>query len=213
MTQREAALAGKITPAMIEAAASEGVAPEFIRQGLALGTIAVPANREHRGLKPAAIGAGVRVKINANIGTSPHDVSLEKEQAKLAAALEYGADAVMDLSTGGNLDEIRAALLARCPAPFGTVPIYQVMTQAASLDDVKAANIGTSPHDVNLEKELAKLAAALEYGADAVMDLSTGGPLDEIRTALLASCPAPFGTVPIYQVMTEAKSLDEVKAD
>ena len=84
MTQREAALAGTITPAMIEAAASEGVAPEVIRQGLALGTIAVPANREHRGLKPAAIGAGVRVKINANIGTSPHDISLEKEQAKLS---------------------------------------------------------------------------------------------------------------------------------
>ena len=146
MTQREAALAGKITPAMIEAAASEGVAPEFIRQGLALGTIAVPANRKHRGLKPAAIGAGVRVKINANIGTSPHDISLEKEQAKLAAALEYGADAVMDLSTGGNLDEIRAALLARCPAPFGTVPIYQVMTEANSLDDVKADDLLNMVH-------------------------------------------------------------------
>ncbi len=141
MTQREAALAGKITPAMIEAAASEGVAPEVIRQGLALGTVALPANREHRGLKPAAIGAGVRVKINANIGTSPHDISLEKEQAKLAAALEYGADAVMDLSTGGNLDEIRTALLAQCPAPFGTVPIYQVMTEANSLDDVKADDL------------------------------------------------------------------------
>ena len=117
------------------------MAPEVIRQGLAQGTIAVPANREHRGLKPVAIGAGVRVKINANIGTSPHDVSLEKEQAKLAAALEYGADAVMDLSTGGNLDEIRTALLARCPAPFGTVPIYQVMTEANSLDDVKADDL------------------------------------------------------------------------
>ena len=141
MTQREAALAGKITPAMLEAAASEGVAPEFIRQGLALGTVALPANREHRGLKPAAIGAGVRVKINANIGTSPHDINLEKEQAKLAAALEYGADTVMDLSTGGNLDEIRTALLAQCPAPFGTVPIYQVMTEANSLDDVKADDL------------------------------------------------------------------------
>jgi phosphomethylpyrimidine synthase len=103
--------------------------PEVIRQGLARGTLALPANRGHRGLKPAAIGAGVRVKINANIGTSPHDISMEKEQAKLAAALEYGADAVMDLSTGGNLDEIRTALLGNCPAPFGTVPIYQVMTE------------------------------------------------------------------------------------
>jgi phosphomethylpyrimidine synthase len=146
MRQREAALAGKITPAMKQTANREGVAPEVIRQGLAQGTVAVPANREHRGLKPIAIGAGVRVKINANIGTSPHDVSLKKEQAKLAAALEYGADAVMDLSTGGNLDKIRTTLLARCPAPFGTVPIYQVMTEAKSLDDVKADDILAMVH-------------------------------------------------------------------
>ena len=138
MTQREEALAGRITEAMEQAAAAEGLAPEVIRQGLAQGTLVVPANRGHRGLKAAAIGKGVRVKINANIGSSPHDVSLDKEQAKLAAALEYGADAVMDLSTGGDLDEIRTALLARCPVPFGTVPIYQVMTEARSLDEVRA---------------------------------------------------------------------------
>ena len=76
MTQRQAALAGRITPEMKQAARREGLAPEVIRQGLALGTMALPANREHRGLKPAAIGAGVRVKINANIGTSPHDINL-----------------------------------------------------------------------------------------------------------------------------------------
>lgn len=141
MTQREAALAGKITSAMKQAAAAEDLAPEVIRQGLVEGTLVVPANREHRGLKPAAIGKGVRVKINANIGTSPHDVNLEKEQAKLAAALAYGADAVMDLSTGGNLDEIRTALLANCSAPFGTVPIYHAMTEAKSLEDVKAGDL------------------------------------------------------------------------
>ncbi len=137
MTQREAALAGRLTPAMKSAAKKEGLPPEVIRQGLMRGTLVVPANRGHKGLKPLAIGEGVRVKINANIGTSPHDISLKKEQAKLAAALKFGADAVMDLSTGGDLDEIRAALLSRCPAPFGTVPIYQVMAQAASLKEVK----------------------------------------------------------------------------
>jgi phosphomethylpyrimidine synthase len=137
MTQREAALAEKITPEMKQAARHEGLAPEAIRQGLARGTLALPANREHQGLKPIAIGQGVKVKINANIGTSPHDVCLEKEVAKLEAALDYGADAIMDLSTGGNLDEIRAALLAECPVPFGTVPIYHVMTEAQSIDEVK----------------------------------------------------------------------------
>jgi len=138
MTQRQAALAGRITPAMKQAAQAEGLAPEVIRDGLARGTLVVPANPGHQGLQPVAIGTGVRVKINANIGTSPHDINLEKEQAKLAAALEYGADAVMDLSTGGDLDAIRTMLLARCPAPFGTVPIYQLMTEAQSLEDVKA---------------------------------------------------------------------------
>jgi len=137
MSQREAALRGKITPAMKQAARREGLDPEVIRQGLAKGTVVVPCNRRHKGLKPIAIGTGVRVKINANIGTSPHDISLEKELGKLAAALEYGADTVMDLSTGGPLDLIRATLLGDCPVPFGTVPIYQIMVEAKSLEEVK----------------------------------------------------------------------------
>ncbi len=141
MTQRQAALAGRITPEMAQAAQAEGLAPEVIRQGLAQGTLVVPANPGHTGLQPVAIGKGVRVKINANIGTSPHDINLEKEQAKLAAALEYGAHAVMDLSTGGDLDSIRTMLLGRCPAPFGTVPIYQLMTEVQSLEEVQADDL------------------------------------------------------------------------
>jgi phosphomethylpyrimidine synthase len=137
MTQREAALAEIITPEMEQAARREGLDPGVIRQGLARGTLVVPANRNHCGLQSIAIGQGVKIKINANIGTSPHDVDLEKEVAKLEAALKYGADAVMDLSTGGNLDEIRAALLSQCPVPFGTVPIYHVMTEAKSIEAVK----------------------------------------------------------------------------
>ena len=127
MTQRQAAVAGKITPAMKQAAKVEGLDPEILRQRLAAGTVVIPANPGHKNLAPIAIGEGVRVKINANIGTSPHDISLEKELGKQAAALEHGADAIMDLSTGGPLDLIRTTLLADCPAPFGTVPIYQVM--------------------------------------------------------------------------------------
>lgn len=139
MTQRQAALAGKITPAMEQAAAAEGLAPEAIRQGLATGRLVVPANKHHEGLKAIAIGRGVRVKTNANIGTSPHDISLDKELAKLAAALQHGADAIMDLSTGGPLDLIRTTLLRECPAPFGTVPIYQIMVEAKSLEEVQAS--------------------------------------------------------------------------
>jgi phosphomethylpyrimidine synthase len=138
MTQRQAALAGRITPAMKQAAISEGLDPEVIRRGLEKGTLVVPCNKGHEGLRPIAIGTGVRVKINANLGTSPHDISLEKELAKLAAALEYGAHTVMDLSTGGPLDLIRTNLLAECPVPFGTVPVYQIMVEAKSVEEVKA---------------------------------------------------------------------------
>ncbi|MEW6387644.1 MAG: phosphomethylpyrimidine synthase ThiC [Thermodesulfobacteriota bacterium] len=137
MTQREAALGGKVTAAMKQAARREGLAPEFLRQGLAQGTLVIPANHRHRHLKAIAIGTGVRVKINANIGTSPHDISLEKELGKQAAALEFGADTIMDLSTGGPVDLIRTTLWGDCPAPFGTVPIYQVMVEAQSLEEVK----------------------------------------------------------------------------
>lgn len=141
MTQRQAALAGQITPAMVAAAEKEGVNPEFIRQGVAQGTLVIPANIRHQHLDPIAIGTGVRVKINANIGTSPHEVNLAKEQEKLAAALRYGADTIMDLSTGGDLDAIRRQLWEKCPAPFGTVPIYQVMAEARSLDEISATDI------------------------------------------------------------------------
>jgi phosphomethylpyrimidine synthase len=138
MTQRESALAGKITQALKQAARHEHVDPEALRQDLAEGTVVVPANKRHQGLKPIAIGKGVRVKVNANVGTSPHAISLELELAKQAAALESGADTIMDLSTGGPLDIIRTTLMADCPAPFGTVPIYQVMVEAKSLEEVKA---------------------------------------------------------------------------
>ena len=126
---------------MTTAAQKEGVTPEFLREGLAKGTITIPANVGHRNLDPIAIGTGVRVKINANIGTSPHDINLEKEKAKLAASIRYGAHTVMDLSTGGDLNAIRTELLAQCPMPFGTVPIYQVMAEAQKLEEVSAADI------------------------------------------------------------------------
>ncbi|AEB10513.1 phosphomethylpyrimidine synthase ThiC [Desulfobacca acetoxidans] len=141
MTQRETALAGHLTPAMIAAAQKEGMPPEFIRTGLAQGTLAIPANVGHHNLDPIAIGTGVRVKINANLGASPHDISLAKEREKLAAAIRYGAHTVMDLSTGGDLNAIRTTLLSECPLPFGTVPVYQVMAEAKRLDDITADHL------------------------------------------------------------------------
>lgn len=130
MTQLMAAKRGEITPEMRAAAAREGKTPEEIRAGVAAGEIVIPANPAHQGLEPCGIGKGLRTKVNANIGTSEDSSRLEAEIVKLEAALSAGADAVMDLSTGGRIDEIRKALIGRCPAPFGTVPVYQAAAEA-----------------------------------------------------------------------------------
>ena len=131
MTQYELAQRGEISSEMTAAAARERVAPEMIRAGLAAGTIVLPANRNHALLHHAAIGAGLRVKVNANIGTSTLDPSEEGARARLRAALEAGADTVMDLSTAGDLGALRRQVMAACPTPVGTVPIYQAAVAAA----------------------------------------------------------------------------------
>ena len=130
MTQRECAEKSIVTPEMKATAEEEGVEPGFILRGLAEGSIVLPANPGHQGLDPCAIGRGLRTKVNANIGTSSDSSSLETELEKLAAAQEYGADTVMDLSTGGDIPAIRRAILARSRLALGTVPIYQAAVVA-----------------------------------------------------------------------------------
>jgi phosphomethylpyrimidine synthase len=132
MTQLEAARAGRITPEMERAARREGIEPERLRDAVARGTAVVPANPAHKGLDPAAIGEGTRIKVNANFGTSADRADPAEEMAKLAAALEAGADAVMDLSTGGDIPAMLRMILAGSPAPVGTVPIYEAATKAVA---------------------------------------------------------------------------------
>ena len=135
MTQYEQATAGVITDQMRRAAQREGLAPETIRDELAAGRLVIPANRIHLAesaqtgvkLDPAAIGRAVTTKVNANIGASPVCSSKDLELTKLRWAIRYGADAVMDLSTGDNLDEIRTHLIAHAAVPVGTVPIYSMV--------------------------------------------------------------------------------------
>lgn len=136
-TQLEHARAGKTTQVMQAVARDEAVDCELVRTELAAGRLVIPANTLHlaANLKPAGIGRALRTKVNANIGTSSVRCSVAAEIEKLEAALEVGADAIMDLSTGGNLDEIRSELLAHCPVPFGTVPIYQVI-EGRNVEDV-----------------------------------------------------------------------------
>ena len=121
---------GEITPLMKKIAEKEKVSEEFIRNGIASGRICAPHNPVHDA-EPAAIGEGLSVKINVNLGTSRDIVDLDAELEKLKVALKYKADAVMDLSTGGDIDAIRARLLKECPVMMGSVPIYQTGLTAA----------------------------------------------------------------------------------
>lgn len=111
-------------------AEKEGVREEFIRNGIASGRIVVPCNPIHDP-EPAAIGEGLSIKVNVNLGTSRDIVDLESELEKLRVSLKYGADSIMDLSTGGDIDVIRARLLKECPVMMGSVPIYQTGLTAA----------------------------------------------------------------------------------
>jgi phosphomethylpyrimidine synthase len=130
MTQLELAREGTISPQMSLVAKSEGVEAELVRQGIAEGTIVIPANTSHKNLVPVGIGRGLKTKVNANIGTSSDFGSIDTELEKLRAAIDFGADTVMDLSSGGDISAIRQAVIDASPLPVGTVPIYQAGIEA-----------------------------------------------------------------------------------
>ncbi|MGE4552156.1 MAG: phosphomethylpyrimidine synthase ThiC [Desulfovibrionaceae bacterium] len=125
MTRMQLARQGRITDEMTAVAAREGVAPEAVRDGLAAGTLVIPRNARRALAEPRAVGRGTTVKVNANIGASPHRSDPAEELAKLDAAVAAGADSVMDLSLGPDQIRIRRAVLERSPVMVGTVPIYQ----------------------------------------------------------------------------------------
>ncbi|WP_457756208.1 phosphomethylpyrimidine synthase ThiC [Thermodesulfatator indicus] len=129
MTIKEQAQKGIITKEIEICALAEGIEPEKLRKLVAEGKAVIPANKKFRLSRPGAIGEGLRTKVNANIGTSRDFPEPEPELEKLKAALAAGADAIMDLSTGGPLDEIRKKIRENCPVPLGTVPIYQVAVE------------------------------------------------------------------------------------
>lgn len=131
MTQKIQAQKGIITEEMKKVSQEEGVSPEWLREKIASGRIVIPANRNHKGVKPVGIGEGLRIKVNTNIGTSSDHVDLEEELKKLEVAIQAGTDTVMDLSTGGDIDAIRKEIIRHSPIPVGTVPIYEAAIKAA----------------------------------------------------------------------------------
>src|SRR5579875_2352780 len=129
MTQIEMARQGVVSDEMAFVARREGLSPETVRSEVARGRMIIPANTVHLGLglQPMAIGIKAKCKINANIGNSAVTSNVENELA---------ADTVMDLSTGGQIDAIRRAIIADSPVPIGTVPIYQAIQNVKRVEDV-----------------------------------------------------------------------------
>ena len=127
VTQMHYARRGEITPEMEFVAIREGVAPEFVRDEIARGRAVLPMNVNHSELEPAIIGRNFLVKINANIGNSAVASTIEEEVEKMTWATRWGADTVMDLSTGKNIHETREWILRNSAVPIGTVPIYQAL--------------------------------------------------------------------------------------
>ncbi len=123
---------GNLTDAMKSVAAQEGIEGEALRALVAAGKAVILSNDRHRNLTPRGVGAGLSVKVNANIGTSSERVHIEEEIEKLRVAEEAGTDAIMDLSTGGALDEIRKIVMSHAHVPVGTVPIYQAAVGAVA---------------------------------------------------------------------------------
>src|SRR5687767_15050320 len=139
-TQLYYARRGEITPEMEFIAAREALPAEFVRAEVARGRAIIPANINHLELEPMIIGRNFLVKINANIGNSAVSSSIEEEVEKLRWATLWGADTVMDLSTGKNIHETREWIIRNSPVPIGTVPIYQALEK-----------VGGRPEDLTWE--------------------------------------------------------------
>jgi len=135
-TQMYLAREGDVSPEMERVAEREELPEEVVRDEVARGRMIIPANVHHRALDPMAIGLKASVKINANIGNSPTTSSLDEEVEKLSLAERWGADTVMDLSTGKRIDETREAILEAATVPIGTVPIYEAIERVKSPEDL-----------------------------------------------------------------------------
>jgi len=155
VTQLYYARKGLITPEMQFVAIREGMDAEFVRKEIAEGRAVIPANTRHLELEPMIIGRNFLVKVNANIGNSAVHSGIEEEVEKMRWAVKWGADTLMDLSTGNRIHETREWILRNCPVPVGTVPIYQALER-----------VGGVPEKLDIELYLDVLAEQAEQGVD-----------------------------------------------
>src|SRR5262249_1294799 len=135
-TQMHYARLGMVTEEMDFVAKRENLTPEQVRSEVARGRMIIPANVHHTNLEPMCIGVASKCKINANIGNSSTTSNIEEELEKLRYSVKFGADTVMDLSTGGDIPRIRKAILNASPIPIGTVPIYEALSRVRRVEDL-----------------------------------------------------------------------------
>ena len=154
-SQMHYARQGEITQEMRFCAAREGMEPEFVRAEVAAGRAIIPANRNHPELEPMVIGKAFKVKVNSNIGNSAVSSSIAEEVEKLQWSVRWGADTVMDLSTGKNIHETREWILRNSPVPIGTVPLYQALEK-----------VGGVVEDLNIDIYLQTICEQAEQGVD-----------------------------------------------
>jgi phosphomethylpyrimidine synthase len=184
-TLLENARAGRIPVPIRAAARAEGIPAKKLRELVAEGRAVVPANRLRRGRRPyIAVGSGLRVKVNANLGTSSDHPRLRDEVGKLRAAERAGADAVMDLSTGGDLRRIRRGLIARTGLAFGTVPVYE-----AAVASARAGRLSTGFSADELFEVIRR------HGEDGVDFVTVHAGLTADAAEELARCPRVGGVV------------------
>src|SRR5258707_6573370 len=135
-TQMHYGRQGRITEEMEYVATRERLTPELVRDEVARGRMIIPANIHHLNLEPMCIGVASLCKVNANIGNSSTTSNIDEELEKLRYSVRYGADTVMDLSTGGDIPRIRQAIIDHSPVPIGTVPIYEALARVRRVEDL-----------------------------------------------------------------------------
>src|SRR5579883_1667400 len=155
VSQMHFARQGRITEEMEYVARRENLPAELIRSEIAAGRLIIPANINHPELEPMAIGVASKCKVNANIGNSAVTSNIDEELRKLHMAVQFGADTVMDLSTGGNIHDIREAIIRHSPVPIGTVPIYEAIARVKRVEDLTA--------DIMLEVIEEQAAQGVDY--------------------------------------------------
>ncbi|MDR2346218.1 MAG: phosphomethylpyrimidine synthase ThiC [Planctomycetaceae bacterium] len=200
MTQYIEAKNGHITPEMIAVAESEYLTPEFIRTEIAAGRLVIPANRVHlsKCLVPIGIGIELRTKINANLGNSALSSGLDCETAKVQYAIRYGADTVMDLSTGLEIDSLRRRIIDEVTVPVGTVPLYQVCEELDNIVDMTPMDfINAVEHQAKQGVDYMTIHAALLRDHIRYVDnrltgiVSRGGSLTA-KWMIAHNCENPF---------------------